>query len=163
MIFSLFAGAISPYYFAIIAWSILIVVSLIVEFVTDELTIIWGTVGAVCTLIAAIFHAPIWLQFVIFFITTGLFILLTKPLIKKHNKKIKTRTNADRIIDMIGIVTEGFKESEVGKITVNGQVWRAASTSNEVFVEGEKVQIEGFSGTKAIVSKIKDDENIIRL
>ena len=101
MILSLFTGAISPYYFAIIAWSILIVVSLIVEFVTDELTIIWGTVGAVCTLIATIFHAPIWLQFVIFFITTGLFILLTKPLIKKHNKKIKTRTNADRIIDMI--------------------------------------------------------------
>ena len=88
MILSLFAGAISPYYFAIIAWSILIVVSLIVEFVTDELTIIWGTVGAVCTLIATIFHAPIWLQFVIFFITTGLFVLLTRPLIKKHNKKI---------------------------------------------------------------------------
>lgn len=159
----LFAGDTNTYILTIVAWAIVIVASLIVEFITDELTIIWGTVGAVCTLIAAILKAPIWAQFIIFFVTTGLFILLTRPIIKKYNKKEKSRTNADRIIGMVGVISEGFKDLEVGKVVVNGQTWRAASTSNEEFVEGEKVQIEGFSGTKAIVSKIENKENIIRL
>lgn len=150
------------YHLILILWGILIIASIIIELVTDEITIIWGTVGAVFALIAAIFNLPIWLQIIIFIVSTIGFILIFRPIIKKHRKKEVIHTNADRIIGMVAIVVEEFKNGEVGKAVVNGQTWRAFSQSNEIFFEGEKVQVEGLSGTKIIVSKI-NNEKVIKL
>ena len=63
---------------------------------------------------------------------------------------------------MVAVVTENFKDQEVGKVLVNNQTWRAIGTTNDEFFEGEKVQVEGLSGTKVIVSKI-NNEKIIKL
>ena len=81
---------------------------------------------------------------------------------KKNRKKETIHTNADRIIGMVAVVLEPFKESSVGKVMVNGQTWRAIGVTTDEFYEGEKVQIEGLSGTKVIVSKI-NNEKIIKL
>ena len=150
------------YQFVLILWGILIIVSIVVELLTDELTIIWGTVGAIFALISAIFKAPIWLQLIIFIVCTIGFILLFRPIIKKHRKKEVIHTNADRLIGMVAIVSEEFKNGEVGKAIVNNQIWRAVSVSNETFYEGEKVQVEGLSGTKIVVSKI-NNERVVKL
>ncbi len=155
-------GSLSSYHFALILWGILIVVSLIVELITDELIIIWGTIGAVCSFIATLFHAPIWLQLLIFIVSTTLTILISRPYIKKYAKKEIIRTNADRILGMTAIVIEPFDNGGIGKISVEGKIWRAMSSSNESFILNEEVKIEGFSGTKVIVSKIINNEKIIR-
>ena len=160
VVLSLFG--LTDYQIAIILWAILIVVSIVVELITDELTIIWGTVGAIFALIAAALHADVWLQLIIFAVFTVLFILVFRPLIKKYSKKEVIRTNADRIIGKVAVITEPFKDGNIGKATVNSQTWRAVSSSNEEFFEGEKVQIDGISGTKIIVSKI-NNEKIIKL
>lgn len=154
-------GGLSNYHIALILWGALILVSLVVELITEELTIIWGTVGAIFSFLAALLHAEIWLQLLIFIVFTTLTIIISRPIIKKYAKKEIIRTNADRIIGMVAIVSEAFKNNEVGKVIVNGQAWRATSTSNEAFFEGEKVQVEGISGTKVIVSKINNDKIII--
>jgi len=152
----------TSYQITLILWGTLIIVSLIVELITDELTIIWGTIGAIFAFLAAIFKAEIWLQLLIFIVFTALTIIIFRPIIKKFTKKEIVRTNADRIIGKVAIVTEPFKNNEVGKVVVNGQSWRATSISFQEFFEGEKVQVEGLSGTKVIVSKI-NNEKIIRL
>lgn len=152
----------SDFNLTLLLWGILIVVSIVIELITDELTIIWGTVGAIFALISAALKAPIWLQLIIFFVFTILFILIFKPIIEKNRKKETVHTNADRIIGMVAVVTESFKEQEVGKVLVNNQTWRAIGTTNDEFFEGEKVQVEGLSGTKVIVSKI-NNEKIIKL
>ena len=164
MFLSLFLfGSLTDYHIALILWGILIVVSLIVELITDELTIIWGTVGAIFSFLAALLHADVWLQLLIFVVFTTLTIIISRPIIKKYAKKEIIRTNADRLIGMVAVVSEAFKNNEVGKVIVNGQTWRATSTSSEAFFEGEKVQVEGLSGTKVIVSKIVNNEKIIIL
>ena len=152
----------SDFNLTLLLWGILIVVSIVIELITDELTIIWGTVGAIFALISAALKAPIWLQLIIFFVFTILFILIFKPIIEKNRKRETVHTNADRIIGMVAVVTESFKEQEVGKVLVNNQTWRAIGTTNDEFFEGEKVQVEGLSGTKVIVSKI-NNEKIIKL
>ena len=153
---------ISDFHLTLLLWGILIVVSIVVELITDELTIIWGTVGAIFALISAALKAPIWLQLIIFFVFTISFLLIFKTIIEKNRKKETLHTNADRIIGMVAVVSESFKENSVGKVTVNGQTWRAIGVSNDEFFEGEKVQVEGLSGTKVIVSKI-NNEKIIKL
>ena len=163
MFLSLLIGGLSDYHITLVLWGILIIVSLIVELATDELTIIWGTVGAIFSFLAALLHAEVWLQLLIFVVFTTLTIIISRPIIKKYAKKEIIRTNADRLIGMVAVVSEPFKNNEVGKVTVNGQTWRATSTSSEAFFEGEKVQVEGLSGTKVIVSKIVNNEKIIIL
>ena len=81
VVLSLFG--LTNYQIAIILWAILIIVSIVVELITEELTIIWGTVGAIFALIAAALHADVWLQLIIFAVFTVLFILVFRPLIKK--------------------------------------------------------------------------------
>ena len=163
MFLSLLIGGLSDYHITLILWGILIIVSLIVELATDELTIIWGTIGGVFSFLAALLHADVWLQLLIFVVFTTLTIIISRPIIKKYAKKEIIRTNADRLIGMVAVVSEPFKNNEIGKVTVNGQTWRATSTSSEAFFEGEKVQVEGLSGTKVIVSKIVNNEKIIIL
>lgn len=150
------------YQLVLILWGILIIVSIIIELITEEITIIWGTVGAIFALISAVFNAPIWLQIIIFIVCTIGFIIVFRPVIQKHRKKEVIHTNADRIIGMVAVVSEGFKNGEIGRAIVNGQTWRAMSQSNEAFFEGEKVQVEGLSGTKIIVSKISN-EKVVKL
>jgi membrane protein implicated in regulation of membrane protease activity len=159
---SLLIFSLSSYHITLILWGVLIIVSLIVELITEELTIIWGTIGAIFSFLAAIFKVEIWLQLLIFIVFTTLTIIIFRPIIKKIAKKEMVRTNADRIIGMVAVVTEPFKNNEVGRVVVNGQSWRATSTTFQEFFEGEKVQVEGISGTKVIISKI-NNEKIIRL
>ena len=161
MFLSLLIGGLSDYHITLILWGVLIIVSLIVELATDELTIIWGTIGGIFSFLSALLHADVWLQLLIFVVFTTLTIIISRPIIKKYAKKEIIRTNADRLIGMVAVVSEPFKNNEVGKVTVNGQTWRATSTSSEAFFEGEKVQVEGLSGTKVIVSKIVNNEKII--
>lgn len=164
MIQTLFTlGALSDYHISLILWGVLIVVSLVVELITEELTIIWGTVGAIFAFLAALLHTDVWIQLLVFVVFTSLTIIVSRPIIKKYAQKEVIRTNADRIIGMVAVVAEPFENGNIGKVTVNGQTWRAVSTTNEHFYEGEKVQIEGLSGTKVIISKIINNEKIVRL
>lgn len=152
----------TDYHISLIIWVTLIIVSIVVELITEDLVIIWGTCGAIIAFIAAALKAEVWLQLLLFALSTLLFIILLGPIVKKRRKKETIRTNADRLIGMVATVTEDFSNNEIGKVSVNNQIWRATSMNNESFVEGEKVQIEALSGAKVVVSKIKN-EKIIRL
>ena len=152
----------TEYQLILLLWGILIVASIVVELITDELTIIWGTVGAIFAMISAVFNADIWLQLIIFVVFTVGFILVFRPIIQRNRKRETIHTNADRVIGMIAVISKSFEKEEVGQAVVNGQTWRAVSTSNEAFVEGEKDQVDGLTGTKIIVSKI-NNERIIKL
>ena len=153
----------SEYHLYLALWGILIIVSIVVELITDELTIIWGTVGGIFALLAALCSLNPYIQLIVFSITTAGSILFFRPLVKKYRKTEVSRTNADRIIGMVAVVTEAFEDENVGKVVVNGQTWRAIGASNQSFFEGEKVQVEGLTGTKVIVSKIVNNEKIVKL
>ena len=59
---------------ALIVWIVLIVASIIVEMITEDLVIIWGTCGAVIAFVAALFKAEVWVQLLLFTLATMLFI-----------------------------------------------------------------------------------------
>lgn len=63
-------------------WIGLIVIFLIIEGLTAGLVTIWFAVGALAALIAAMFHAPLWLQLVWFFAVSIAAFAVTRPLVK---------------------------------------------------------------------------------
>lgn len=139
----------------IIVWSVFIIVAVIVELVTADLVTIWFIVGAIGALIAAVFNASELVQLIVFIVLSVSLLFATRPLTKRMMEKGLVRTNADRVIGMIGIVTKEICPNEVGEVKVENVLWRAINYHNDTFVIGEKVSIDAISGSKLVITKIE--------
>jgi membrane protein implicated in regulation of membrane protease activity len=70
------------------------------------------------------------------------------------------KTNSDRLIGMVGIVTQAIVPNEIGEVKVDNNLWRAVNNDNLSFVVGEKVLIDAIVGIKLVVSKIGGNNNV---
>ena len=73
-------------------WLALFVILGILEAVTTQLVTIWFAVGALFALGAAAFHAPIWLQCVLFVLVSVCALVLTRPIVRKHLNSRKVQS-----------------------------------------------------------------------
>ena len=78
---------------SIVFWAIVIVLSLIVEAQTSDLVSVWFGVGAIPSLVCAVFEVHISIQILLFAIISGLLVLITRPLVKNFNRKNTIPTN----------------------------------------------------------------------
>ena len=113
------------FWIMIVIWIIIFVVTLIVELQTADLTSIWFCIGALGALIAALFNIEVIYQLLIFIAISGVMILATRPLTRKMMTKDIIHTNADRLVGMIGTVTQDIIGDNVGEVKVEGNLWRA--------------------------------------
>lgn len=138
--------------FIYIIWAAAIVVFGILEAVTAQLVSIWFVFGAIAALIASFFNVPFAIQVVIFVAVTVLALVITRPLVKKFINPKKVKTNADKVVGQAGIVVQDINNVEAtGQVKVDGQIWTARSTGNNVIASGNEVIIERIDGVKLIV------------
>lgn len=137
----------------LIIWTLVIILSLVLEAATAGLTSIWFAAGALAALILAL-AAPelIALQIVLFIVVSVVTIVLTRPLAKKFvNSKIKA-TNADRVIGESAIVTERIDNiAGTGTVTVGGRTWTARSVNGEIIEAGILAKVHKIEGVKLLV------------
>ena len=115
----------------IIAWSVVIVVAILIEISTITLTSVWFALGSVVALVLAIFEVDFLWQLLSFVGVSTIALIATRPIAKRMNTKDVIHTNADKIIQMVGIVTKTIPAGEVGEVRVNSEVWRAKSMDLE--------------------------------
>ena len=144
----------------ILIWAFIIIATIIVELATDALLTIWFTLGAVVALIVLAFGGCEWVQLISFVGSSAIFLVATRPLTKKMMRRSIIKTNADRLVGTIAIVTKGFNAGEIGEVKVDGVYWRAVNLDGVSFQEGEKVMIDAITGTKLVVSKLEDENKI---
>ncbi len=147
-----------PWWGYIIIWAIAIILAVIIEISTEGLTSIWFALAALISLILAVLQVSPIIQLIVFVAASILFILLSRPIVKKFMNKEIVRTNADKIVQMVGVVTKSILPNEIGEVKVNSELWRAISFDSEVINEGDKVIINSFSGNKLLVSKIENSK-----
>lgn len=147
-----------PWWGYIIIWAIAIILAVIIEISTEGLTSIWFALAALISLILAVLQVSPIIQLIVFVAASILFILLSRPIVKKFMNKEIVRTNADKIVQMVGVVTKSILPNEIGEVRVNSELWRAISFDSEVINEGDKVIINSFSGNKLLVSKIENSK-----
>lgn len=136
-----------------LVWMTAMVVCIVLELSTVSLTCIWFGLGALAALLASLFHAPVWLQLVWFFVVSILTLAVTRPLVKKFINSKTQPTNADMVIGQTCIVMEPISNlSETGAVKVGGKVWTARSTDGTVFAPGERVVAVRIEGVKLIVA-----------
>lgn len=135
-----------------IFWLISFILFIIIEIISFNLVTIWLALGAIIAGLSSLFIDDIYIQTIIFLISSILFLISTRPILVKYYKNKKSeKTNFDRIIGSIGIVSLEIKEHEYGEVKIDGKFWTAKS--NENIAIGEKVIIDSIEGVKLLVRK----------
>ena len=132
-------------------WIGAIILFLVFEFLTPNLTTICFAVGAFCALVINLIFSNLTVEIIVFFITSFIALFLTRPLVKKYLKPNIKKTNYDRVIGMEGVVVKDVDTLEYGEVKVDGKIWTAKSS--EKIKMGEKVIIKAIDGVKLIVVK----------
>ena len=132
------------------------------NFETADLVTIWFSLSALITLICGvIFLKPLY-QILLFLVLSVVLILATKPLAKKRMRGTYVRTNTDRFIGMVAVVTKEILPNEIGEVKIDNQLWRAVNNEGLAFQPGEKVIVDAISGIKLVVSKIDGNVELLK-
>ncbi|MBQ7596084.1 MAG: NfeD family protein [Clostridia bacterium] len=133
-------------------WIAVTVVFVIIEVATTQLVTIWFALGSVAALLACTLKAELYIQIIVFAVVSTLALVLTRPLVRKLNKKEFSPTNADRNIGKSATVTETIDNiAGTGAVKIDGNVWTARSSDNVVIEKDTIVTVEKIDGVKLIV------------
>ncbi|MDD3171033.1 MAG: NfeD family protein [Bacilli bacterium] len=141
-------------------WALIFVVTLIIELSTADLTTIWFCLGSLVALLCAAIPLNPAIQVFIFIGVSVILLFATKPLTKKMMNRDIIRTNADKIVGMIGVVTKTIFPNEIGEIKVDNNDWRAICNEGVTVEVGDKILVSAVSGNKAVVTKVNKSSDI---
>lgn len=140
----------------VMMWLILLIVFLVVEAITVALVSIWFAGGALVALLAALLHAPMGLQVILFLAVALVLLFFTRPIAVKYFNKDRVKTNVESLIGKQAIVISEIDNLQgIGQATVGGQQWSARSVTDGVTIPvGAVVEIEAIKGVKLMVRDI---------
>jgi len=127
----------------------------ILEIVIPGLVTIWLALAALMLTAISFFIKNPNIEFVIFTVLSIVFVIFTRPVLKKYLEDKKTNFSSKMVgqelkIEKVVDLESPKKEYEV---KFKGVIWKGVSS--EIFREGEIVKIEDFEGNKIILEKIK--------
>lgn len=140
-----------------ILWLVLLIVFLLAEASTVTMISLWFAAGALVAMIANFFGAKIWLQVVLFFVVSGVLLILLRPLSKKYFMPKLLRTNVDAVINSVGRVTDQIDNvNATGQVKLGAMVWTARSTDGDPIPEGTLVKVDKIEGVKVFVTPVSE-------
>ena len=141
-------------------WLIAAGVFFIIEMATIGFLVFWLGIGALLAMVTSFVTDSIFIQALVFVVTSTLLLIFTRPLVDKFIKTPKElKTNAYSIIGKKAIVISKINNIEgVGQIKIDGDVWSAKSFDDEDIPEDTEVEIIEIDGVKAVVKRITADK-----
>ena len=101
----------------------------------------------------------IFIQTLVFVISSIGLLFLTKPFVTKITKKDSVVTNANQVIGKLGTVIKEVNSLEgSGQIKVGNEIWSAITNESENIPKGTKVKVLEIDGVKAVVTSNLDSE-----
>lgn len=139
------------------AWTIVMVLMLIVEAAVPGLVSIWFAVGALAAMIAALCHASLLAQTIIFLLVSIAALIVSRPLAAKYVNSRRQPTNADVILGKECIVVKTIDNiAGTGEVISGGKHWTARSIDAQVILpEGTRAIVDHIEGVKAIVKPME--------
>jgi len=140
-------------------WLAVVSISLIVEFITMDLTSIWFSLAGLIALILSAIGGVAWeIQLIVFIILSALLIVFVRKIAKQVLSKSKedTKTNVDSLVGKRTKLLSPITTDEKGTISINGVVWNVISNNGEEIEEGKVVEVTEVSGNKLIVRKLRN-------
>jgi len=136
-------------------WTMATAIFSILEIVIPGLVTIWLALAALILTAISFFIKNPNIEFVIFTVLSIVFVIFTRPVLKKYLEDKKTNFSSKMVgqelkIEKVVDLESPKKEYEV---KFKGVIWKGVSS--EIFREGEIVKIEDFEGNKIILEKKK--------
>ncbi len=138
----------------IIAWAIAFAFFVVVEVATTgALVSIWLGIGSLFAMFCAIGETPLWVQLLVFVVSSTVMLIVTRPFVKKFQGGV-VQTNFELNIGKTAIVTEDIiNEKCEGRVTLDGTNWAAVSADNDLIPAGTSVTVRQVDGAKLIVAR----------
>ncbi|MCF8379326.1 MAG: NfeD family protein [Bacteroidales bacterium] len=127
-------------------WHILItigIIAFIFEIFTAGFISASIGIGLLFTATGNYFGLEIKWQILLFAFGVAITFFLIRPIITKYGySKNMTKTNKDALIDKIGKVTQEINtEKDTGRVSIDGDDWKAVSKNNDIIEVGRNVRI----------------------
>lgn len=128
------------------------ILAVIIEIATTDLTSIWFSIGALFALIFNLFvkDTLIALQVCIFAVISIVAILVLKPIVKKKMNANAVETNVSALIGKTVVVVQAISPNFPGAIKAEGIEWTAISDEDS-FEPGDLVEIVNITGNTFMV------------
>lgn len=140
--------------YIVFVWFGILVLALVVEWMTMDLSSIWFSAGAFFSMIVSIFLPEmVWLQVIVFIVGSLGLLLSLRPIFKKYMNRNEIRTNASSLIGQEAVCIKPIVNNEWGEVKIQGKIWTAIS--NENIEENEHVIVLAITGVKLQVRKKK--------
>lgn len=142
-------------------WLIIAILFFILEMMGPGFLLFWVGIGALITMLVSLVVDSVVIQIGIFVVSSILLLFCTRPFVKKLTKNDTVVTNSYAAIGKKGIVIQEINSIKgIGQVKVDGEVWSAKSSSDEIIAEGELITITNINGVKAIVEKSKEKTTV---
>lgn len=137
-------------------WLIVFVACIVIEIASMGLTTIWFAGGALIAAVAAMIHAPLWLQIILFLAVSLILLYFTRPIAVKYFNKSRVKTNAESLVGRQAIVISEINNLQgIGQVTIGGQEWSARNVvEGETLPIGSVVVIRTIRGVKLMVEEV---------
>ncbi len=139
-------------------WLVVLVVLVIIELLTMGLTTVWFAGGALVATIASLFHAPLFLQIILFLLVSVILLFFTRPLAVKYFNKDRVRTNAESLVGRQAIVISEIDNLQgTGQVNVGGMEWSARTRVDGVRLPvGTVATVLAINGVKLVVEERRE-------
>lgn len=141
-----------------VGWLVLIVIFLVIEVLSLDLTFLMVALGSVAGLVSDVAGVPVWLQVIIAAVAAAILLFFLRPplLRRLHRGEDATPSNIDALIGLRGQVLSTVSSLGGQVKLANGDVWTARTASGEI-PPGAAVTVSRIDGATAVVS-VQDEE-----
>ena len=130
-------------------WLILTIVFIVVELSTVSVISIWFAAGSFAAMLTSLIpNSALWVQFLVFFLTSALTLILARQFFLKKLKKEPVPTNLDLLIGKTAVIDDDSRTE------IDGLIWSVQEVNGEKLSSGDKVEVLSIQGVKLIVKKI---------
>lgn len=135
-------------------WLGTLVLFAVLEASTAALVSLWFVGGSLFAMIAALCGVSLWLQAVVFVVSSAVLLLCLRPLVRKYFNPRKVAMNTDSYIGKVVLVTEDIDNLRgTGSVKLSGVEWCAVSKDGKAIAIDTPVRIVSVESTKLCVER----------
>lgn len=134
-------------------WLAVVAVSLIVEFMSWDLTSIWFAIAGLISLILSAINGISWeVQLAVFVVISALLLIFVRKICRKLLlKNTNTKTNVDAFVGKQLKLLKAVTNDCGGEVKINGVIWQAVTDNGEEIEAHNVVEVLRVEGNKLIV------------
>jgi len=136
-------------------WGIIIILTLLIELFTPDIDAIWFSVGALISLILAIFDVHVAIQLSTFVSVTALLLFTIGRWIKKFIMSKNIPINSDSLIGKKILILESITEFKNGTGVIDNIIWNVSCQAGVTIEKGAYATILAIDENKLVVGIVE--------